>query len=116
MQQKSALPEFHHYRKLGRPDAHEVGFSQQNNDKEFKIASLLSAMLDLARSQNMRSRSCRSTPLCVETAGVNGKNSCDREELENDPRNRHLVESIAAKTNWIVGCGRMARFASAEPC
>jgi hypothetical protein len=63
MQQKSALPEFHHYRKQGRPDAHEIGFGQQNNDKEFKIASLLSAMLDLARSQNMRSKSCRSTPL-----------------------------------------------------
>jgi hypothetical protein len=37
MQQKSALLEFHHYRKLGIPDAHEVGFGQQNNDKEFKI-------------------------------------------------------------------------------
>jgi hypothetical protein len=36
MQQKSALPELHHYRKLGRPDAHEVGSANRTMTKNLR--------------------------------------------------------------------------------
>jgi hypothetical protein len=36
MRQKSALPEFHHYRKLGRPDAHEIGSANRTMTKNLR--------------------------------------------------------------------------------